>query len=325
MAAKRGSSPSCCRAQAGSCLAGCGQWAGAWAVMPPCSSRSSLGRIPETTDLGTCPQQALEPQPRSSDHPHPRPCCKRVSYPGHRGEGLGGDDTRALLGGADSHRLGGPHPPPQECIGVVSSREPDPRRRGWDTAVSHREGVRGGQSITPPILVPQPSACPSKQGTLCFVDLAGSERVKETGSTGELSVEANNINRSLLALGKSGDPPMGAQAAGPHQNPVAPSVAHPPAGHCISLLAKPRGKRMHIPYRDSKLTRLLARSLGGSGITLMVCAWRRLGRGARSCKGARVLPRGGEWVTPWLAAHPRLFLVGRSPASPHPRAASRRR
>ncbi|NXN32469.1 KIF12 protein, partial [Nycticryphes semicollaris] len=87
----------------------------------------------------------------------------------------------------------------------------------------------------------RPSACPSKQGTLCFVDLAGSERVKETGSSGELSVEANNINRSLLAL-----------------------------GHCISLLAKPRGKQMHIPYRDSKLTRLLARSLGGSGITLMV-------------------------------------------------------
>ncbi|NXW35847.1 KIF12 protein, partial [Phaetusa simplex] len=84
-------------------------------------------------------------------------------------------------------------------------------------------------------------SCPSKQGTLCFVDLAGSERVKETGSSGELSVEANSINRSLLAL-----------------------------GHCISLLAKPRGKRMHIPYRDSKLTRLLARSLGGSGVTLMV-------------------------------------------------------
>ncbi|NWI57516.1 KIF12 protein, partial [Calyptomena viridis] len=86
-----------------------------------------------------------------------------------------------------------------------------------------------------------PGTCPSKQGTLCFVDLAGSERVKETGSSGELSVEANSINRSLLAL-----------------------------GHCISLLAKPRGKRTHIPYRDSKLTRLLARSLGGSGITLMV-------------------------------------------------------
>ncbi|KAK1190820.1 KIF12 protein, partial [Pygoscelis papua] len=107
----------------------------------------------------------------------------------------------------------------------------------------HVRSRAAGQSINPPppTWVPQPSACPSKQGTLCFVDLAGSERVKETGSSGELSVEANNINRSLLAL-----------------------------GHCISLLAKPRGKRTHIPYRDSKLTRLLARSLGGSGITLMV-------------------------------------------------------
>ncbi|NWW87403.1 KIF12 protein, partial [Rhynochetos jubatus] len=93
----------------------------------------------------------------------------------------------------------------------------------------------------PTARVPQPSACPSEQVTLCFVDLAGSERVKETGSSGELAVEANNINRSLLAL-----------------------------GHCISLLAKPRGRRTHIPYRDSKLTRLLARSLGGSGATLMV-------------------------------------------------------
>ncbi|NXP55733.1 KIF12 protein, partial [Heliornis fulica] len=105
-----------------------------------------------------------------------------------------------------------------------------------------KEGVRGARaSLSPPTQGPQPSACPSKQGMLCFVDLAGSERVKETGSSGELSVEANNINRSLLAL-----------------------------GHCISLLAKSGGKRTHIPYRDSKLTRLLARSLGGSGITLMV-------------------------------------------------------
>ncbi|NXA35333.1 KIF12 protein, partial [Eudromia elegans] len=79
------------------------------------------------------------------------------------------------------------------------------------------------------------------QGTLCFVDLAGSERVKDTGSAGELCVEANNINRSLLAL-----------------------------GHCISVLAKPRGRRPHVPFRDSKLTRLLAHALGGSGVTLMV-------------------------------------------------------
>lgn len=108
---------------------------------------------------------------------------------------------------------------------------------------------------------------------------------------------------------------MGARAAGPHQSPAAPSVAHHLAGHCISLLAKPQGKRTHIPYRDSKLTRLLARSLGGSGVTLMVRAWRRLGRGARSCGGLASRPvegkAGGGPVSPWLAAHPQLFLVGR--------------
>ncbi|XP_078537273.1 kinesin-like protein KIF12 [Lissotriton helveticus] len=81
----------------------------------------------------------------------------------------------------------------------------------------------------------------TKHGKLCFVDLAGSEKVKHTGSTGELMVEANSINRSLLAL-----------------------------GHCISLLVDSKKKPNHIPYRDSNLTRLLADSLGGSGVTLMV-------------------------------------------------------
>ncbi|EPY80081.1 kinesin family member 12 [Camelus ferus] len=78
-------------------------------------------------------------------------------------------------------------------------------------------------------------------GKLCFVDLAGSEKVTATGSHGELMLEANSINRSLLAL-----------------------------GHCISLLLDPQRKQSHIPFRDSKLTKLLADSLGGRGVTLMV-------------------------------------------------------
>ncbi|EHB03305.1 Kinesin-like protein KIF12 [Heterocephalus glaber] len=82
---------------------------------------------------------------------------------------------------------------------------------------------------------------PPASGKLCFVDLAGSEKVAATGSRGELMLEANNINRSLLAL-----------------------------GHCISLLLDPQRKHNHIPFRDSKLTKLLADSLGGHGVTLMV-------------------------------------------------------
>lgn len=41
-------------------------------------------------------------------------------------------------------------------------------------------------------------------------------------------------------------------------------------GHCISLLLDPQRKQNHIPFRDSKLTKLLADSLGGRGVTLMV-------------------------------------------------------
>ncbi|XP_025070398.1 kinesin-like protein KIF12 isoform X2 [Alligator sinensis] len=88
---------------------------------------------------------------------------------------------------------------------------------------------------------PGTSSCLGRWGTLRFVDLAGSERVKDTGSVGQLAREANSINRSLLAL-----------------------------GHCIARLAEGQRRRAHIPYRDSKLTQLLAAALGGAGVTLMV-------------------------------------------------------
>ncbi|CAH1801712.1 unnamed protein product [Owenia fusiformis] len=81
----------------------------------------------------------------------------------------------------------------------------------------------------------------TKHGKLTFVDLAGSEKVKDTNATGESLVESNNINRSLLVL-----------------------------GNCISALGDSKKKLGHIPYRDSKLTKLLADSLGGSGVTLMI-------------------------------------------------------
>ncbi len=81
----------------------------------------------------------------------------------------------------------------------------------------------------------------TKLGKLIFVDLAGSEKVKMSLSKGKQLVETNNINKSLLVL-----------------------------GNCISSLSDPNKKDGHIPYRDSKLTKLLSESLGGTGITLMV-------------------------------------------------------
>ncbi|XP_069040412.1 kinesin-like protein KIF12 isoform X2 [Lepisosteus oculatus] len=85
------------------------------------------------------------------------------------------------------------------------------------------------------------AGCLARHGKLCIVDLAGSERAKGTDSTGELLEETSNINRSLLTLGK-----------------------------CISALVDPKKREGHIPYRDSKLTKLLSDSLGGSGVTLMI-------------------------------------------------------
>jgi hypothetical protein len=74
-----------------------------------------------------------------------------------------------------------------------------------------------------------------------FVDLAGSERLKRTGATGHRAKEGICINRGLLAL-----------------------------GNVISALGDKDKRGCHVPYRDSKLTRLLQDSLGGNSRTLMI-------------------------------------------------------
>ena len=78
-----------------------------------------------------------------------------------------------------------------------------------------------------------------KSGKLNMVDLAGSERVKISGATGKQLDESRRINKSLSAL-----------------------------GNVINALTDPKTK--HIPYRDSKLTRLLQNSLGGNCKTSMI-------------------------------------------------------
>uniref|UniRef100_A0A1J3JNI7 Kinesin-like protein n=1 Tax=Noccaea caerulescens TaxID=107243 RepID=A0A1J3JNI7_NOCCA len=78
---------------------------------------------------------------------------------------------------------------------------------------------------------------------LHLVDLAGSERAKRTGSSGVRMKEGIHINRGLFAL-----------------------------GNVISALGdeKKRKEGAHVPYRDSKLTRLLQDSLGGNSKTVMI-------------------------------------------------------
>lgn len=81
---------------------------------------------------------------------------------------------------------------------------------------------------------------PTTMATLSIIDLAGSERASATKNRGERLLEGANINKSLLALGS-----------------------------CINALCDPR-KRNHVPYRNSKLTRLLKFSLGGNCKTVMI-------------------------------------------------------
>mmetsp|Transcript_20322 Transcript_20322/g.40662 ORF Transcript_20322/g.40662 Transcript_20322/m.40662 type:complete len:599 (-) Transcript_20322:63-1859(-) len=78
-----------------------------------------------------------------------------------------------------------------------------------------------------------------------LVDLAGSERAKRTGAKGERLKESMNINQGLLCLGK-----------------VIRALSAPESGG--------RARSAHVPYRESKLTRILQDSLGGNSRTLMV-------------------------------------------------------
>ncbi|KAK0546071.1 hypothetical protein OC845_004777 [Tilletia horrida] len=79
----------------------------------------------------------------------------------------------------------------------------------------------------------------AKTGNLYLVDLAGSEKVGKTGASGQTLEEAKKINKSLSALG-------------------------------MVINALTDGKSTHIPYRDSKLTRILQESLGGNSRTTLI-------------------------------------------------------
>jgi kinesin family protein 18/19 len=80
-----------------------------------------------------------------------------------------------------------------------------------------------------------------KIGKLSLIDLAGSERASVSNNRGQRLLEGANINRSLLAL-----------------------------GNCINALGEKGNKGAYVPYRDSKLTRLLKDSLGGNCRTVMI-------------------------------------------------------
>uniref|UniRef100_A0A672LB78 Kinesin motor domain-containing protein n=1 Tax=Sinocyclocheilus grahami TaxID=75366 RepID=A0A672LB78_SINGR len=95
--------------------------------------------------------------------------------------------------------------------------------------------------LPPDLAPPSPLLPHTLTAKFHFVDLAGSERLKRTGATGDRAKEGISINCGLLAL-----------------------------GNVISALGDRSKRSTHVPYRDSKLTRLLQDSLGGNSQTVMI-------------------------------------------------------
>ncbi|KAG0168222.1 Kinesin-like protein kif21b [Apophysomyces sp. BC1034] len=112
-----------------------------------------------------------------------------------------------------------------------------------------QEEINDNDEVHNPSVHPNSPGSPTVSSTACkslvskfhFVDLAGSERLKRTNAIGDRAREGISINSGLLAL-----------------------------GNVISALGDESRRVSHIPYRDSKLTRLLQDSLGGNSQTLML-------------------------------------------------------
>ena len=110
------------------------------------------------------------------------------------------------------------------------------------------------------IPTPQEAGGDYRAAKFTFVDLAGSERAKRTGAVGVRLQEGININKGLLAL-----------------------------GNVISALGddgkRKRGTKLFVPYRDSKLTRMLQDSLGGNSRSRAVARAARRPRASQRAAG----------------------------------------
>jgi len=107
-------------------------------------------------------------------------------------------------------------------------------------------GGAGDEENEPPVISPR-SATQGMRAKLTLVDLAGSERIKRTGAEGARMKEGININKGLFVLGQ-----------------VVSALSE------LGQRGSSGGQNAHIPYRDSKLTRLLQDSLGGNSKTVMI-------------------------------------------------------
>ncbi|CAK0831182.1 unnamed protein product [Prorocentrum cordatum] len=129
--------------------------------------------------------------------------------------------------------------------GATMMNEQSSRSHSIFTMILEQRGPSGPKASEPHDAGPCEDEAPSyRTAKFHLVDLAGSERLKRTGAVGSRFRESVAINAGLLAL-----------------------------GNVISALGDPAKRGSHVPYRDSKLTRLLQDSLGGNSRTWMIaCA-----------------------------------------------------
>lgn len=134
-----------------------------------------------------------------------------------------------------------------------SSRGGGPTASSNSSVASDGDSVTSGRSSVGQSLGTAVKG-PVRISSLSLVDLAGSESVKATGSTGIRQKEGQYINKSLLTLG--------------HVVHKLSEMSARAEKESSSLMLPPKE---HIPYRDSKLTRLLQPSLGGNARVCIIC------------------------------------------------------
>ncbi|XRB24505.1 kinesin-like protein [Pseudoscourfieldia marina] len=133
------------------------------------------------------------------------------------------------------------------------------RNRRVRATRGNRDSSRSHSIFTVHVRVPHAAgggACPPLLGKAVFVDLAGSERLSAGAESNVMTKETGSINRSLFALSKVISK-LGAAA-----EQQVPSLSQSAASGDAAA--------MHVPYRDSTLTKLLRDSLGGNSLALLL-------------------------------------------------------
>lgn len=191
------------------------------------------------------PTHPPPPQPAYSDSQNNSPTFRRAhsktpsisSTPMPTNSNGGGSASNLLNGRPGTPTTGGSSIPTPYTSGIVAPGSKLKRQSVLPESVSSLSLASQATNDDPEV----EGEWVTLNSKFHFVDLAGSERLKRTSAIGDRAKEGISINAGLHAL-----------------------------GNVISALGDPSKKASHVPYRDSKLTRLLQDSLGGNALALMI-------------------------------------------------------